>query len=177
MAMYENMMPPKPIDGHLGFYPACNAEEWENIPAIYKAMQWLPVEVYNTRHRQKETTVVEKVIYDVTFLKPYKVSARVEVHVQETQGILFCSHEHTDCQLYSICAVKFANGEVWGAEWKQDARSGAFAVYACGKRVGMQGGFLGFVPDNIEQTENGWKWKGFVNCEGRCHYALSNPFE
>lgn len=175
--MYEGMMPEKPIEGHLGFYPVCNADEWENLPALYKAMQWFPVEVYNLRWREKETSVVESVIFDVVFLKPYKVSAKVEVHVQEVQSILFCLHEKTDCQLYSICGVKFANGEVYGAEWKQDARSGAFAVYAGGKCVGMQGGFRGFVPSNIEKTEDGWKWKGCaVNCEGRCHYALSNPF-
>lgn len=175
--MYENMMPAKPIDGHTGFYPVCNAEEWENLPAVYKAMEWFPIEVYNLRHRKKETTVVESVIFDVIFLRPYKVRARVEVHVQEVQSILFCLHENTDCHLYSICAVKFQNGEVWNAEWRQDSKSGAFAVYACGHRVGMQGGYGGFIPDNIEKTEDGWKWKSVVNCEGRCHYALTNPFD
>lgn len=175
--MYENMMPLKPIDGHLGFYPACNAEEWENTPEVYKAMQWFPVKVYNSRLGKTEITVVEKVIFDVTFLRPYKVSAKVEVHVQETQGILFCLHENTDCHLYTICAVKFQNGVVRSAEWKQDARSGAFAVYSQGRQVGMQGGFRGFVPENIEETEDGWKWKGAGNYEGRCHYALMNPFK
>lgn len=175
--MYENMMPSKPIDGHRGFYPACNAEEWEAVPALYKAMEWFPIEVYNTRWRKNETTVVESVIFDVVFIRPYKCRARVEVHVQEVQNILFCSHKDPDCQLYSICAVKFANGEVWGAEWKQDTRTGAFAVYASGKQVGAQGGYMGFVPENIEKTEDGWKWKGFGNYSGRCHYALMNPFE
>ena len=177
MGMYDGMMPAKPISGHRGFYPACNAEEWESVPKVYKAMEWFPIEVYNTRWHKKETSVVEKVIFDVIFLKPYKVRARVEVHVQEVQNILFCLHENTDCHLYSICAVKFANGEEWGAEWKQDTKSGAFAVYASGHCVGMQGGFLGFVPENIEKTEDGWKWKGVVNCDGRCHYALMNPFK
>lgn len=176
MSMYENMMPSKPIEGHTGFYPVCNADEWENLPALYKAMEWFPVEVYNLRWRKKETTVVEKVIFDVIFLKPYKVSARVEVHVQEVQRILFCSHQHTDCQLYSICGVKFANGEEWGAEWKQDTKTGAFGVCAHGHWLGQQGGFMGFIPANIEKAEDGWKWKGVVNCEGRCHYALSSPF-
>lgn len=176
--LYENMMPTKPIDGHLGFYPVCNAEEWENLPNVYKAMEWFPIEVYNTRWHKKETTVVEKVIFDVIFLRPYKVSARVEVHVQEVQSILFCSHEGIpDCHLYTICAVKFANGEEWGAEWKQDTKTGAFAVYAGGKKVGEQGGFLGFVPENIEKAEDGWKWRGVGNYNGRCHYALMNPFK
>lgn len=177
MSIYENMMPIKPIDGHRGFYPACSAEEWNNIPKVYKAMEWFPIDVYNTRWHKKETTVVEKVIFDVIFMRPYKISARVEVHVQEVQNILFCSHKDPDCLLYSICALKFANGEVWGAEWKQDTKSGAFAVYASGKCVGKQGGFLGFIPENIEKTEDGWKWKGFGNYKGRCHYALMNPFD
>lgn len=177
MGMYDGMMPAKPIDGHRGFYPACNAEEWENVPKVYKAMEWFPVEVYNTRWRKKETTVVESVIFDVVYMRPYKIRARVEVHVQEVQNILFCAHENTDCLLYSICAVKFANGEEWGAEWKQDVWSGAFAVYASGKCVGKQGGYLGFVPENIEKTEDGWKWRGFAECDGRCHYALTNPFK
>lgn len=175
--MYENMMPFKPIDGHLGFYPACNAEEWENVPAIYKAMQWFPVEVYNTRWHRKEMTVAKSVIFDVTFLKPYKIRAKVEVHVQEVQSILFCSHKDPDCQLYSICGVKFQNGEECGAKWLQDSKTGAFAVYAYNRYIGMQGGFKGFVPDNIEKSEDGWKWKGFTECGGRCHYALSNPFK
>ena len=175
--MYENMMPKKPIGGHLGFYPACNEGEWEALPDVYKAMQWFPVEVYNTRWNRKETTVVEKVIFDVTFMQPYKISAKVEVHVQEVQSILFCVHEHYDCQLYSICGVKFANGEACGAKWLQDSKTGAYAVYANNQYVGMQGGFRGFIPDNIEKTENGWRWKGFVECPGRCHYALSNPFK
>ena len=175
--MYENMMPSKPIEGHLGFYPACNAEEWENLPIVYRAMQWFPVEVYNTRLHKKETTVVESVIFDVVYLKPYKIRAKVEVHVQEVQNILFCLHENTDCHLYSICGVKFQNGEVCGAKWLQDSKTGAYAVYAYNKYVGMQGGFGGFIPENIEKTEDGWKWKGFVECGGRCHYELTNPFD
>ena len=175
--MYENMMPNKPIEGRIGFYPVCNADEWESLPKVYRAMQWFPVDVYNTRWNKTETTVVEKVIFDVTYMTPYKINARVEVHVQEVQNILFCYHEHKDCLLYSICAVKFANGEVWGAKWKQDTKSGAFAVYAGGERVGMQGGFMGFIPENIEKTENGWKWKGYGKYNGRCHYALMNPFK
>lgn len=177
MSLYENMMPEKPIAGRRGFYPVCTADEWEALPKVYKAMEWFPVEVYNTRWHKTETTVAEKVIFDVTFMRPYKIRARVEVHVQEVQSILFCLHDDPDCHLYSICAVKFANGEEWGAEWKQDTKTGAFAVYASGKLIGKQGGFVGFVPENIEKTETGWKWKGYGDYTGRCHYALSNPFK
>ena len=174
--MYENMLPTKPIKGHRGFYPACNAEEWENVPNLYKSMEWFPIDVYNTRWSRKEETVVESVIFDVVFMHPYKIRARVEVHVQEVQKILFCAHQKADCHLYTICAVKFANGEEWSAEWRQDTTTGAFAVYSCGKVLGMQGGYLGFIPENIEKDENGWKWKGYGNYNGRCHYSLSNPF-
>ena len=174
--MYENMMPTKPIKGHTGFYPVCNAEEWENLPSLYKAMQWFPIEVYNTRWNKKETTVVEKVIFDVVYMTPYKIRAKVEVHVQEVQKILFCLYENPECHLYSICEVKFANGETCGAKWVQDTRTGAYAVYAYNRYVGMQGGFGGFVPENIEKTEDGWKHKDYGEYSGRCHYTLLNPF-
>ena len=176
-SIYEGMLPKEEIKGHRGYYPVCNAEEWEKLPKVYKAMDWMPVEVYNTRYNHKETTVAEYVEFDVCYLEPYRIHATVKVHVQEVQKILFCLYEDTQCHLYSVSGVVFANGERWGAKWLQDTRTGAFAIQASGKIVGMQGGFYGHIPCQIERTEDGFKWTGYRSgLKNRCHYEVSNPF-
>lgn len=169
-------LPPRPLNGHIGYYPVCNAEEWDNLPAVYKAMEWFPVEVYNREWHKKETTVAEYVEFDVVYMEPYKIRATVRVHVQEVQKILFCLFENPDCHLYTVSGVVFSNGERWGAKWLQDRTTGAFAIYASGKLIGKQGGFMGFVPNQIERTEDdGWKWN-YKTSGNRCHYTLLNPF-
>ncbi len=179
MGMYDNMLPKKPINGHRGYYPACSAEEWGNLPNIYKAMEWFPVETYDWKLKKKEQTIPEYVVFDVVYMMPYGIRASVKVHVQEVQSILFSLHEKKDCHLYSISHVIFANGEKWWAEWRQDSITGAFGVYASGKCVGIQGGYMGHIPSNMTLLENGeWKWdneKG-MRSGNRCHYALLNPF-
>ena len=175
--MYENMMPKNLKKGKRGFYPVTTAEEWEELPAVYKAMEWFPVEVYNLSYKRKERTVAEYIEFEVPYMEPYGIRATVKVHVQEVQKILFCYHEDASCFLHSICGVVFANGERWGAKWEQDRKTGAYAVYASGKLIGKQGGYLGYIPTNIEKTEDGFKWAGFKNeSETRTHYALLNPF-
>ena len=178
MGMYDGFLPKERIDGHAGYYPVTTAEEWDNLPIVYRAMEWFPVEVYNTRYNMKETTVAEYVEFDVTYMRPYKISATVRVHVQDVQKILFCYFKDTECHLYSVCGVVFANGERWGAKWHQDSRTGAYEIIAGGKRIGTQGGFLGFVPNQIERTDDGgWKWLGYMPNKNRCHYELLNPFK
>lgn len=174
MGMYDGFLPKEQKAGHHGYYPVVDAQEWDNLPAVYKAMEWRSVEM--TRNGYKETTVAEYVEFDVVYMEPYKVRATVRVHVQEVQKILFCLFRNAQCHLYSICGVVFQNGERWPAEWKQDATTGAYAVIACGHYIGMQGGYLGFVPSNIKRTDDGgfehvWNYSG-----PRCHYDISNPF-
>lgn len=173
--MYDGFLPSEQKQGKRGFYPVANAEEWNELPKAYKAMEWFPIEVYNTKHKRMETTVAEYVEFDVIYMEPYKIRATVKVHVQEVQKILFCLFENAQCHLHSISGVVFANGERWGAEWKQDTKTGAFAVYASGKCIGKQGGYFGFIPCQIEKTDDGFEWKGFTG-ENRCHYTLLNPF-
>ncbi len=180
MSMYDGFLPKDYAGeyqkGKRGYYPVCSAEEWDKLPAVYKAMEWFPIEVYNERTKAKETTVVEYVEFNVVYMMPYRVSATVRVHVQEVQKILFCLFEDTPCHLYTISGVVFANGERYGAKWLQDATTGAFAVYADGHCVGMQGGYRGFIPCQIERKEDGsWKWAGYKP-GNRCHYELLNPF-
>ena len=176
MGMYDGMLPEVQEEGKRGFYPVTTAQEWDNLPDVYKAMEWFPVNVYNMSWRKEEKTIPEYVEFDVIYLEPYKVSATVRVHVQEVQKILFCLYRNAQCHLYTVSGVVFQNGERWGAEWKQDAKTGSYAIYAGGKCVGRQGGFMGFIPENIEKTDNGFKFKGFGDYKNRCHYEFMNPF-
>lgn len=175
--MNKKFFPEERLYGHRGYYPVCNAEEWDALPAVYKAMEWFPVEVYNDKqfHCKKEMTVAEYIEFDVTYAMPYRISATVRVHVQEVQKILFCLFNDPEFHLHSVSGVVFANGVRWGAKWYQDRNTGAFAIYADGKLIGKQGGYMGFIPCQIEETEDGFKWAGFQG-ENRCHYTLLNPF-
>lgn len=177
MSIYDGFLPENALEGHKGYYPVCNEKEWDALPDVYKAMEWFPVDVYNQRWRKTEKTVAEYVVFDVVYLKPYKIRASVKVHVQDVQKILFCLYNDTQCHLYTISHVIFANGEKWWAKWTQDATTGAFAVWADHKLVGQQGGFMGFIPSQIEKTEDGFKWSGFKAGQNRCHYELTNPFK
>lgn len=178
MSMYDGFLPKEQKNGKIGYYPVTSAQEWEELPEVYKSMEWFPIEVYNDSHNMREKTVVEYVEFEVVYMTPYKVRGTFRVHRQEIQKILFCSFPgHHDCQLYSICGVVFQNGVHWGAKWHQDSQTGAYEVLACGHRVGTQGGFFGFVPNNIERTEDGG-WKCNWNQSGNItHYEISNPFE
>lgn len=173
--MYEGMLPQKQIEGKRGYYPVTTAEEWDELPKVYKAMEWFPVDVYNRNLKKKEMTVAEYIEFDVVYMMPYRIHATVRVHVQEVQQILYCFHENADCRLYTVSGVVFRNGEHWGAEWKQDCKTGAFAIYASGKQIGMQGGYMGFIPCKVQKTEDGFKWD-FSNDKNRCHVSLLNPF-
>lgn len=176
--MNKKFFPKEQKSGRRGYYPVINAEEWEELPSVYKAMEWMPVEVYNDKqcHCRKEKTVAEYVVFDVVYAEPYRIRASVKVHVQEVQKILFCCFENPQFHLYSISSVIFANGVEWGAKWTQDPNTGAFAVWADHKLVGKQGGYRGFVPCQIEETEDGFKWSGYKRGKNRCHYTSLNPF-
>lgn len=175
--MYEEFLPKEYKNGKIGYYPVMNAEEWEELPAVYKAMEWFPVEVYNRVYKHKERTVAEYIEFHVIYMTPYKIGATVKVHVQAIQKILFCNFGSADCHLYSVCGVVFDNGERWDAKWYQDQRTGAFAIYAGGKCIGRQGGYSGFIPNEIEKTEDGFKRTGYKDGANRCYYQLTNPFK
>ena len=176
MGMYDGFLPKERIDGHAGYYPVESAAEWDNLPAVYKSMEWFPIEM--KRNGYTEKTVAEYVEFDVTYMRPYKINATVRVHVSDVQKILFCYFKNAECLLYTVRGVVFANGVRWGAKWHQDSRTGAYQITAGGTRIGTQGGFLGFVPNNIERTDDGgWKYTGYKHGVNRCHYELLNPFK
>lgn len=174
----EKFLPnPGSLPGHRGYYPVCSAEEWDQLPAVYKAMEWFPIKM-KSRFGIEEYTMPEYVVFNVVHIEPYKIRAQVRVHVQEFQKIMFCLFPYREdtIQLYSVCGVYFANGERRAAEWLQDSTTGAFAVVSGGHYVGKQGGFSNFVPEIIEETENGFKRKDVGTTKNRCHYEYGNPF-
>ena len=177
--MFNKFMPVNQKDGYRGFYPVTNAQEWDELPAVYKAMEWFPIEMKLFDHRGElhtEKTIVKNVVFDALHIMPYKVSAKVSVHRSSVQSILFSSHKQHDCHLYTVCEVEFENGERRRAKWVQDTRTGAFAIMVGSRYVGKQGGFQFYVPSNIEDAEDGFKWKGYVAGETITHYDVSNPF-
>ena len=58
MEMFKKFLPKEQDNGKLGYYPVMNDEEWENLPVVYKAMEWFPIEVYNREWKIKETVTV-----------------------------------------------------------------------------------------------------------------------
>ena len=174
MAMYDGFMPKVATNGKRGYFPVSSAEEWDNLPDVYKSMQWFPIEM--RRHGYTEKTFAEYLDFDVIYMLPYKVHATIRVHVQEAQKILFCLFNGTQCNLYTVCGVVFQNGEYWPAKWYQDSITGAFSIYAEGKTIGTQGGYLGFIPSDIEKTADGTFRHNWNSRDNVCHYQISNPF-
>lgn len=172
--MYENMLPKEQKEGKLGYYPVTSREEWDNLPDLYKTMEWKPLKDHRDNGKLK---AVKAVIFDVTFMEPYKIKAQVSVHPQEVQKILFCYFKNADCRLYSVSGIELEGGTRLEAKWLQDSTTGAFAIYAAGTYVGIQGGFGGFIPERIHLLDDG-TWKhDFKYSEGNIsHYTIGNPF-
>lgn len=174
--MYNGMLPKETKQGKRGYYPVTSKEEWEELPALYRAMDWTPVKDHRNGGK---LTAVKAVVFDVVYLEPYKIRAKVSVHPEEIQSILFCSHGRTQCQLYSICGIELESGTVLNAEWLQDSTTGAFGIVSGRNTVARQGGYCGYIPERITVKDDG---SYEYNCDRRCegvisHYALSNPFK
>jgi len=155
-------------NGKYGYYPICNKEEWTRYPKEYKKMDFLPVEMYNLRFDRNETTAVKEVVFETPFLEPYGVGAKISVHRQHFLKIMMCLHPNTQCQLYSVCSVKFENGETRGAKWVMDTSTGSFAIMSGSHYVAKQGGFQGYISkdgDGVitheEITQDPFMWERF----------------
>lgn len=168
---YDGMLPAVQKEGRRGYYPVTSEQEWKDeLPAVYKAMEWFPVK---DPFNKGKLSVIERVIFETPYLEPYGVRAKIEVHRQEFQKIMFMLHEKTQCQLYSVCGVVLQSGTRLGAKWYQDTTTGAFAVYSNEMYVGKQGGFNGHIPECIEKLEDGsFKWKGFEGYKNINHYSF-----
>lgn len=174
MSLYDNMLPNQPIEGHRGYFPVTSAKEWDDLPTLYKVMDWEPVK---DPHNNNKPTHIKSVIFDVTYMQPYGISAEVSVHPSDVQKLLFCSFQKADCHLYSVCGIELDSGTKLPAKWLQDSISGAFAIYSCSNYVGMQGGFCGHIPEGVIRLENGtFKYDWSVKKTKISHYALLNPF-
>lgn len=179
--MYSKFLPKKAIEGKRGYYPVTSHAEWEELPAVYKAMEWFPKKLTRYSYGGKvveEMSFPRNVIFDCPYIEPYGVSGKVSVSIEEVQKILFCYFGKTECHLYTLCEVEFDNGVRYTAKWYQDSRTGAYAIQCGDTYVGKQGGFQGFVPARIEETESGFEYKqGYQSNSHRCCYQYSNPFK
>ena len=176
MSIYEGMLPKKSIPGHLGYYPVCNSEEWEQLPDLYKVMEWNPVKDPFDKNKLK---AVKAVIFDVAYLEPYGIGAKVAVHPENVQKILFCSFDRPECHLYSVAEVELEGGTRLGAHWLQDSTTGAFGIVlnGGGSTIARQGGYQGFVPEHVRVLEDGSFKYDFNYDSGKTnHYSLLNPF-
>ena len=174
MDIYDGMLPKENMDGKIGYYPVMNIKEWDELPDLYKAMEWsaIPDPLDKSRLR-----AVKSVTFDVVYMEPYGISAKVSVHPQEVQKLLFCNYGNTQCHLYSVSAVELEGGTKLPAKWLQDSTTGAFAILAGKHYAAMQGGFGGYVPECIERLNDGtFKWKGFGNYSQTNHFTYSDPF-
>ena len=175
MSLYENMLPKEAIKGKFGYYPVTNSKEWDDLPDLYKVMQW---ELIKDPHNNFIAKAVKSVIFNVTFLEPYGINAKVSVHPSDVQKILFCSYEDTSCLLHSVSGLELEGGTKVSAKWLQDSESGAFAIVtAGGDYAARQGGYRGFIPEHVKRLENGSFKYDFDFWNGKiCHYEISNPF-
>lgn len=180
MSNLEKFMPKYRKEGKHGYYPVTSHEEWEELPKVYKAMSWFPMEMSRMNclgKYVKEKSVVKNVVFDVPYMEPYGVAAKVSVHRENIQKILFCHFGRSDVLLYTVCEVEFENGERRYAEWRQDTRTGAYAIICGGTYIAKQGGFQGFVPARVVETEDGFEYNQDYRPDGAtCHYEYSNPF-
>lgn len=173
-ARYAGMLPSPAIPGHMGYYPVTSREEWQALPDLYKAMEWDPVP---DPHQKDQLKAVKAVIFDVVHLLPYKVNAKVSVHPQEVQKILFCHFNDTDCHLYSVCGVELDGGSRLAAKWLQDSTTGAFGIYANGNLIGRQGGFQGYIPPQVKRLPDGsFQFDFQCKTDKTVFFELSNPF-
>ena len=173
MKMYDGMLPAKEKSSRLGYYPVISKQEWDELPDLYKVMQWEPVK----DHNNGELRAVKAVIFDVPFMEPYGIRAQVSVHPSAVQKVLFCSYKEKDCHLYSVCAIELEGGTRLAAKWLQDSITGSFAIVSGSQHVGVQGGFRGFVPEGIKRLEDGsFKYDYNFHRSKTTHYELSNPF-
>lgn len=123
----EVFLPKERKEGYIGFYPA-RPEEWQRLPLPLRASTSYPIA--NAGH-------VKAVIFDC-YHDELSMPMEVSIHPQNVFKALFCFVQHP--QMYTITAVVMADGSRWGAKWRQDQRTGAFAVYAGGYLVLKQGG-------------------------------------
>lgn len=176
MSRYNGMLPQVQKEGYRGYYPVTSKEEWEELPEVYKVMEWRAVK--DPFDKEKRLRAVKAVIFDVVYMEPYKISAEVSVHPQEVQKILFCSFKNSQCLLYTVKAVILEGGSRVGAKWYQDSTTGSFGIYALDQYVGVQGGFDCYIPKSCDLQEDGsYKYNFHKPDTGViAHYELSNPF-
>lgn len=175
MKNYEDILPAQSKPGHRGYYPVTSKEEWDELPNLYKVMEWEQVKDPFDKGKLKP---VKAVIFDAVHMEPYGINAKVSVHPENVHKILFCSFKHTDCHLYSISGIELEGGHRLHAKWLQDTVSGAFGIMCGDHIVARQGGFGGYIPERVKKLEDGTFKFDFVSDSGKtAFYTLLNPFK
>ncbi len=171
---YKDMLPKEHIDGKLGYYPVSCQEEWEQLPDLYKTMEW---EQVKDPLNKDAPSPVKSVIFDVPYMAPYGIRAKVSVHPSDVHKILFCNFKNADCHLYSVSGIELESGTRLRAKWYQDTTTGSFAIFCGGTPIARQGGYLAYVPMSVSRTEgNGFQYNFHHDSGKTSYYALTNPY-
>lgn len=135
-------LPPEPINGKIGYYPAKDLDEWRSLPLPLRCSTW--------------NVNIDRVVFNIYFTHS-ATQAKVIVHPEDVFRILFTLHG-TDTLLYVITAV-LINGEEHRAHWVHDPETGCYAIIADHNVVARQGGYQGHLPSKCYLDDDGaWKF-------------------
>ena len=143
MSDLKEFLPAQPIPGRIGFYPCLDKAEWHALPLPMRVITWhVPI----------------KEVEFESWFDNYGIKAQVRVDRGHAHKCLFMSHGD-GTQLYKLSAVIHQDGSREAASWRQDMRTGAFAIYSIGGRLlARQGGYSGHLPANVYKDQAG-SWK------------------
>jgi len=66
MSRYDGMLPDESVCGRLGFYPVTSKKEWDELPNLYKVMEWEAVP--DPFDKGKRPRAVKSVIFDAVYM-------------------------------------------------------------------------------------------------------------
>ena len=156
----NKMLPEKPLEGRRGYYPVLNQAEWEDLPAIYKAVTWNPhTRVYNDKTRQNEKSRPKNVIYNTVYEDAYGCSCYIYAPIENAAQIhMSLLPQESIFSGSTIAGIQFENGTSYSAEKKWDPETGSMSIYSYGQPVGIQGGCHGHIPEGISYQDATGKW-------------------
>ena len=156
----KKMMPEEPIKGKRGYYPVCSKEEWDQLPDLYKVVTWFPYSrIYNERTKGIEESRPRSVIFNTKYEHYDGCSCDIMVPIESAVKIHMCLHRSDSIfSGASLTGVQFENGVSYAAERMQDSRTGSMIIYCFGKRLAMQGGCMGYIPEGVTYEEEKGAW-------------------
>jgi hypothetical protein len=144
--------PEHPVDGYRGFYP-CPAD-WSATMALPLPLRCLTVRDVKAVHCKVMFHAAEN--GGVGTGKPVFHSFHAVLTPAEAIKMLFTSAHVTLDHLQ----VEWVDGGITFASWRQDTRTGAFAIFAgCYNESNpciVQGGYLGHMPANVQWLDESY---------------------